>query len=225
MEQCKIENVIGQVVILAAGIDPLSLTRGLWLIFADVVIVSVGWSFNSPPHFMSFGVVSAIGMSLIILSLLIHLPYKLILAFGITVIALHNCLDNIHFTEGSFAQFIWSLIHERKIFKWGDGYTFSASYLFLAWAGVMAAGYCLGAIFKPGFDSLKRKYVLRYTGLFAIVLFFALRYFNLYDDPSHWQNGATATQTVMLFFNVQKYPPSLLFLLATLEPVLLCYLL
>ncbi len=197
------------------------LTRGLWLIFADLVIVSTGWSFNSPPHFMSFGVVSTIGMSMIILSLLIYLPYKLILAFGITIIALNNCLDNVHFTEGSFAQFTWSLIHERRIFQWGDGYTFSLSYPFLAWAGVMAAGYCLGAIFKPDYDSLKRKHVLRYTGLLAIVLFFVLRYFNIYGDASHWQSGANTTQTVMIFFNVQKYPPSLLFILATLGPVLL----
>ena len=54
-----------------------------------------------------------------------------------------------------------------------------------------------------------------------IVLFLLLRTFNVYGDPAPWAPQDTTSKTVMAFFNVQKYPPSLLYLCATLGPMLL----
>lgn len=50
----------------------------------------------------------------------------------------------------------------------------------------------------------------------AVVLFAVLRGTNLYGDLRPWTWGSTTTATLMHFFAVEKYPPSLLFLLATL---------
>jgi len=47
--------------------------------------------------------------------------------------------------------------------------------------------------------------------------FLALRYANVYGDARPWSPQAEAVKTAMSFWNVQKYPPSLLFLLATLS--------
>jgi uncharacterized membrane protein len=44
-----------------------------------------------------------------------------------------------------------------------------------------------------------------------IVMFFALRGFNAYGNPQLWTHQATPGQTAMTFFDVQKYPPSLMF--------------
>jgi hypothetical protein len=48
-----------------------------------------------------------------------------------------------------------------------------------------------------------------------------LRGFNLYGNPQPWAPQATMGTTVMAFFNVAKYPPSLLYVCITLAPMLL----
>ncbi len=76
-------------------------------------------------------------------------------------------------------------------------------------------------LFRLEFDPDRRTRLLRVMGLSAIFLFPGTAIYHIYGDPLRWQPGATATQTLMSFFNVLKYPPSLLFLLITLGPVLL----
>jgi hypothetical protein len=83
------------------------------------------------------------------------------------------------------------------------------------------AGQIVAEQFRPEFCPAMRSRRLRVLGLSAIFLFIVLRYINIYGDPLRWQPGDTAIQTLMSFFNVLKYPPSLLFLLVTLGPVLL----
>ena len=62
------------------------------------------------------------------------------------------------------------------------------------------------------------------VALSAIVLFLVLRAINVYGDPAPWKAFPDAAGTVMSFFNVSKYPPSLLFVLITLGVSLLCLL-
>lgn len=76
----------------------------------------------------------------------------------------------------------------------------------------MALGYGMG----PLFVSRERSQLFLVIGASLLALFFALRSLNVYGDPHPWAMGATPGQTVMHFFNVQKYPPSLLYLTVTL---------
>jgi hypothetical protein len=52
-----------------------------------------------------------------------------------------------------------------------------------------------------------------------IALFVALRWINDYGDLRPWTERASLGQSVMAFLNVTKYPPSLMFICATLGPV------
>ena len=67
--------------------------RGLWLIFVEFVIITFSWSFDPFYHFIYLQVIWAIGISMVLLGVLIHLPYKLILALGLIIVFGHNLLD------------------------------------------------------------------------------------------------------------------------------------
>lgn len=193
-------------------------TRGCWLIFVDFAIMCFAFSFT--PKLLAFSVLTVMGAGMILLSLLVYLPERIIPIIGLILIFFHNTLDGIQFTPGTSAQMCWSLLHAPGAAQFGN-ITFLISYPLVPWVGLVMAGYGLGMLFRPDFDPARRKQLLLAIGLSAIFLFIVLRYINIYGDPLRWQTGATATQTLMSFFNVLKYPPSLLFLLVTLGPVLL----
>ena len=67
---------------------------------------------------------------------------------------------------------------------------------------------------------VRKKWLLR-IGIGAIILFFALRFINFYGDLKPWANQDDFVYTIMSFFNVTKYPPSLIYTLMTLGPALL----
>ena len=56
-----------------------------------------------------------------------------------------------------------------------------------------------------------------------LATFTLLRLTGGYGDPNRWRHLATPTQTIMSFMQVEKYPPSLQYLLATLGILLLLY--
>src|SRR5688572_9897363 len=70
------------------------LTRGLWLIVLEVTLVRFGFFFSPDYRFLGFlQVIWVIGISMIILAALIHLPLRIIAGFGVAMIFLHNLLD------------------------------------------------------------------------------------------------------------------------------------
>ena len=54
-----------------------------------------------------------------------------------------------------------------------------------------------------------------------LAAFVVLRTFNIYGDPNDWAPQPTVVQSAMAFMNVEKYPPSLSYVLVTLVPALL----
>jgi len=81
----------------------------------------------------------------------------------------------------------------------------------------MMLGYCFGKLYAPTFDAGRRKKMLLLMGTGLIVLFIMIRLVKGYGDPfpmSPQPRGTTFT--VLSFFNVNKYPPSLAFLSMTI---------
>jgi len=194
------------------------ISRGLWLIFLELTVMNIGFSFNLSYQVVLLQVIWAFGWCMIAMAGLIHLPERAVLIFALAVIALHNTLDGIRPQQFGSLGWLWNILHVPGILTVGSMRVF-ALYPLIPWVAVMAAGYCLGALYQWPAEQ-RRKTLLR-TGGTATVAFFVLRYVNVYADPLRWKIQSTLTLTVASFFRVQKYPPSLDYLLMTLGPALI----
>ena len=188
------------------------LKRGLWLVFIELTIVSFGWHFDPEFRRSPLQVIWVLGVSMIVLSGLIHLPKRIILIFSVIIIFGHNLLDGIDIKDNVF----WSILHQLNKHFIDETHYFSTVYALIPWVAVMSLGYCFGSLFENTFDAKKRKIILNGLGLGSMVLFFILIAFNTYGDPVKWTNYGFNLKTVMSIFNVTKYPASLLYLLITL---------
>ena len=186
------------------------LKRGVWLVLLEITVVLWGWSFSlSYARGFFLQVIWAIGASMIVLSALVYLPARAVGWIGAAIIVGHNLLDSVPASAfGSFAP-LWSLLHVRGPMAVGF-----VSYPALPWMGVMALGFAAGALYDQ--DEEDRRWLLRVTGIAAIAAFFLLRAAAVYGDPHPWTPQPAMSATVMTLFDVQKYPPSLLYLLITL---------
>ena len=185
-------------------------TRGLWLVVLEVTLMSLVWTFNVRyEHGLFLQVIWAIGVSMIVLAALVHLPVRVIALFSVVTIGGHNLLDGIDPQSlGAWAP-LWSVLHVSGPIP----HAFVA-YPLIPWIAVMSFGYCLGALFETQQRSRVQRLV--WFGAAALTAFVLLRIPNVYGDPSDWTLQRTTLQTLLSFVNVQKYPPSLQYLLIML---------
>lgn len=195
------------------------LTRGLWLLLVEILIITPLWDFRLTHVFIGLQVIWAIGLSMVVMSVLIFLRYYVLLCMGLLIVFGHNLLDGITMPSNDLLSFLWAVFHEFHIFDIGD-HKVGLLYPFLPWLGVMILGYCLGKLFLPDVSGAYRKKILLSTGMAAILLFVFIRYFNVYGDMHQWALQKTTTFTILDFVNTTKYPPSLLYILMTIGPAL-----
>ena len=218
-------------------------TRGLMLMVMEITIVWWGWSLMFPLPGRGMLVIWTLGLWIVCLSQIIKLPMKAIIGFALALIVGHNLLDGV--TVAQFGKFgwVWMILHRSG--WWAIGANplgpnlpplgIFVLYPLVPWVGVMAGGYALGTLYdKPA--EQRRKFLVR-LGVIAIVLFVVLRATNIYgnaaagdatqrrigqvDSSGPFVPQATVEKTVIAFLNVEKYPPSLDFLLVTLGPGLI----
>lgn len=195
-------------------------SRGLWLVFIEVTLMSLLWWFDLSFGFFNLQVIWAIGLCMIALSILIHLPFRAILITGLILVFGHNLLDSITVSGTSPTAVAWYVLHQPAFVQFGERWV-SFLYPILPWIGVMALGYCFGQLYHNNFNARIRKRWLLILGFGCIGLFLLLRGVNIYGDPVAWSIQKNSTFTFLSFINVMKYPPSLLFLLITMGPAFL----
>jgi len=201
-------------------------TRGLWLVFLELTVVDFAWGFVP---WAQAGVIWILGWSMVAMALIVRLPVRWIAVLGLGMIATHNLLDGIN--PGSFGRlsWLWILLHSRGRIPLTADFSFTVRYALIPWVGVMAVGFAFGALMlRPD----RRRWILT-LGIGATVLFFLLRGLNVYGNgiaglsfgypysAGPWSVQPTLSLTVISFFNVLKYPPSLDYLLVTLGPALI----
>lgn len=190
------------------------LTRGLWLILLELLIVNPSWSHGYAWSFVQ--VIWALGWSMILLAGMIWLPWRALLLLSLALVAGHNLLDAWKPADFGAAAPLWSLLHAQSFIPLSaQGYGVFVAYPLLPWPAVMALGYLLGRAYSnPDIDLRKLLWTI---GLGCVAAFLLLRLLLPYGDP---QPLAGQPDHWLALLNTTKYPPSLQFLLMTLGPAL-----
>ena len=189
--------------------------RGLFLMVLELTLVNFAWTFQFPPDTIYLQVIWVIGLSMIALAGLVWLPRAVLLPLAVLLVAGHNLLDGVHMDGNGIVATLWKVLHQRDWIALGDGLRLRTSYPLLPWIGVITLGYLMGPWFANGRPAAQRQHWLLMGGIGALAAFVMLRALNGYGDAP-WQVQDTALRTLMSIVNITKYPPSLLFLLATL---------
>jgi len=214
-----------------ADLSRFLITRGFWLIFLEFTVVRIVafWDLGFIGFLGGMQVIWALGWSMIVLAALIHLPLRATATFGVGMIALHNILDRFQIApwQGpdtpipTVAGKLWMVLHQQGAFPVAGfpGPVIFILYPLIPWLGVMAAGYAFGAVYdRPANE--RRRWLFKW-GTAITVGFLVLRASNLYGNPGDWSVQRSSVMTVVSFLNLQKYPPSLLYLMMTLGPALI----
>lgn len=192
------------------------LKRGLFLMILEVTLIGFAWSGKLIPTTFWLQVIWAIGLCMVVLAGLIHLPRKAQIALGLVIVCGHNLLDGIQFDASSPFFAPWALLHQREVIELGGGLIAKTTYPVLPWTGVILLGYALGPWFASTADPARRQRNLLWLGGGLLAGFVVLRGLNIYGDAP-WTAHADALRTAMSVLSLTKYPPSLLFLLLTLS--------
>ncbi|MBI2380813.1 MAG: DUF1624 domain-containing protein [Gammaproteobacteria bacterium] len=189
--------------------------RGLWLVGLEFLVVVPSWMFF-PVQSLFAQVIWALGMSMLALSVLCLLPGPVLGLLALAVLLGHNAFDGLKPEDFGAQSWLWTIAHVPGYVPLSDsGFGVYFAYPLLPWIALMAAGYA----FAPWLfaQAERRRSRLLSAGLGLVATFLVLRAFNTYGDASLWAVQARgAAYTLMSFFNLSKYPPSLLFLCATL---------
>ena len=201
-------------------------TRGLWLIILEFTVIGTAWTFVFPRG--NFLVIWALGACMVLMAAIVRMPLRWVAAFSGVMILGHDLLDPVRPRQFGSLAWLWTILHVRG----GALLPFHVQkfvlFPLIPWVGVMAAGYVFGSVYLLEKD--RRRKLIAQIGLGLTVAFIVLRLTNLYGNPpvglggvsqGPWHIQPTVEKTVILFFDVEKYPPSLQFLLMTLGPSLL----
>jgi uncharacterized membrane protein len=183
-------------------------TRGLWLIFIELIVVTFGITFQLSSFILQ--VIWVIGLSMIILAGLTYLPRIIMIVFTVVLLVGHNLLDATHIDS-----IWWYLFHEQNWFIPLGPTSVTLVYPLVPWPAVMSLGFLLGELFLKQPATRDRQLIL--IGSLTILGFVVLRFANVYGDMHPWSvSDRGVLYTFLDFLNTTKYPPSLLFLAMTL---------
>ena len=185
------------------------LKRGLWLILLEFTLVNFALWFDFQFRILMLQVIAAIGAGLILLSFLLKVNPKKIAIIALLIIFTHNLLQFIPAQSNRFINVVLNLFFIPGAQVISPSFMFFTSYPIIPWVAILLLGFSCGRIFEKE-NSYQRKYLM-YCGLAVLGLFIILRLVNYYGDPVPWAPRANTVFTILSFFNVTKYPPSLLF--------------
>ncbi len=199
------------------------LKRGLWLILVEMIVITLGLTFNPLYNFIILQVIWAIGWSMVFLALVTRISPKSVLIIGLILVFGHNLFDLLPKPADQTAGLILKVFFTASgtVIPLSSNHLVGIFYAILPWTGIMFLGYGIGAWYKKEYASELRKRNLMVAGLLTILLFITLRLINIYGDPAPHKEYHDFFKNLLSFFNVSKYPPSLQYTAMTLGPAML----
>jgi uncharacterized membrane protein len=202
------------------------MTRGALLVLFEMTIIRFFWTFNfNYTNYMFAGVIWMLGWCMILLAAFVRLRSVTIGIIGLAIIFFQQLFHYVPNLFPSSIQgavgIIWEFFYPTM--STGAGLTgtsglknifgISILYVLLPWLGVMMAGYGFGQLLlqKP---ALVKKYCLR-IGLAAIILYIGVGTLMILTSSSDDQ-----TPFMFKLLGQEKYPPSQLYLMMTLGPII-----
>jgi uncharacterized membrane protein len=195
-------------------------TRGVWLVVLEFTVIGFAWTFHA--GWGMFGVICCLGLSMILLAAFVRLPRLVGMAVAVLVIATHDLFDGLKPAAFHSNQWLLFTLHRSGGAHIG-GWRVFVLFPLIPWCAVTLLGFSMGFLFEGNSASARR--TLAWTGAGALALFAVLRATNAYGNPGaalahsapgDWHAMPTLSKTVILFLDVEKYPPSLEYLLMTL---------
>jgi uncharacterized membrane protein len=210
-----------------AQLSRFLLTRGLWLVAIEIVVLRplLFFNFNYGEMLAFLQVIWIIGWSMVVLAASIHIPRRWLVVISLAVIALHNTLDGVRVTTFNgpgtplpgFGASLWIVLHQQGLI-FPFGFPVFVVYPFVPWMAVMSVGYAFGWWYRKAEPDRRRLFVR--LGVAIVLGFIMIRAINIYGDPSRWTQFG-GVKTFLSFLATTKYPPSLLYLMMTLGPGIL----
>ena len=196
------------------------ISRGVWLVIIEIAVIGLSITADIHYSFLFLQTIWSIGISMIILGLVIWLPYNAIFFIGLVIVLGHNSIDFAEAGRNGNVPVWWNFLHRPAVVSIDANHSVGIFYPFLPWAGLMILGYCAGKLFSH-LETARRNKILLGIGIGALLLFIVLRFANWYGDPGHWVRQKNLLYTFLDFMDVQKYPPSLLYMCATVGSALI----
>jgi uncharacterized membrane protein len=194
-------------------------TRGLWLVILEqTLLCCFGWYFNFDYHYMNAGILWGTGWAMVFLTLVIALPIP---SIWILLLGLGLMVGNELLTSLPGNSWWWTMLSRSNDLE-SAGWHFYVSYPVLPWFGVMAFGYGIAmSISLPQKRNAERRRTIGSIGIVLLITFLFLRSLN-WGDPSPWTPQSQTLFSILSFVNLEKYPPSIDFLLMTLGVMFCC---
>lgn len=194
--------------------------RGLVLIALEFTVIHFAWTFSWvwPRFYMQ--VIWALGLSMLFLAATLRLPVAARVLLGLALAGGHHLVEAFSPQEPAWLQWIWAILHDRQVLALPFGYEVRTSYPVLPMLGLILLGDALGRWFIRSTPEVRER-VLARAGALLILAFIALRWTNIYGDPTPAEQDVALGRRVLSMLNTTKYPMSLSFQLMTIGPALL----
>jgi uncharacterized membrane protein len=187
------------------------LTRGLLLVFLELTLIRFFWTFNlNYNEFVLAGVIWMLGWCMVLLALFVRLKAETIGLLGVAIIMLQQVFRFVPSPLPASVGKFWEFFYPAGMEVQG----ISILYVLIPWIGVMMAGYGFGTILLK--EASERKKICLGIGITATVLFLLVGGVFMYSGVE----TNNTTPPLLRLLNQQKYPPSQMYLLMTLGPVI-----